>query len=276
MNEWIYVLIMAAVQGVTEFLPVSSSGHLAVLGGLFGLHESESLTLGIVLHGGSLAAIVVFYFRELLKFFSIKRLRLLVLLVLASIPAGAAGVSLKVFELDEKLFDSGNLMAVGFAFLVTGSLLRLTGKEKLTARSRSVDGATLDTISWQQAVLIGLSQMFAILPGVSRSGSTIACAMLTGVKREAAASFSFLLAIPAVGGAVLLELLKLLRDGAGKGGMTSAAMLVFGFAVSALVSFASLTLLVQLIKKDLFARFSYYLYLLGILVIVWQFAPLFK
>jgi len=276
MNEWIYVLIMAAVQGVTEFLPVSSSGHLAVLGGLFGLHESESLTLGIVLHGGSLAAIAVFYFRELLKFFSPGRLRLLGLLVLGSIPAGVAGVALKVSGLDERLFGSDNLIAIGFAFLVTGSLLRLTGKEKLIRRSQSDDAADLDSVSVWQVLAIGVTQMFAILPGISRSGSTISCAMLAGVKREAAAAFSFLLAIPAIGGAVFLEMIKVLRGGTEAGGTISAGILIFGFAVSAAVSFASLKLLVQLIRKDLFSKFSYYLYGVGVLVIIWQFVPLFK
>ena len=266
MSIWCYVLILAAVQGVTEFLPVSSSGHLAVLGALFGLKESESLSLGIVLHAGSLAAIVVFYFRELWKFVVPGRWRLLGMILLASVPAGIGGVSLKMTGLDERLFSDQSLMMVGFSFLITGALLRLTGKAKLTVRSDSPDAHDLDSISAREALTVGFAQLIALLPGISRSGSTIAAGILAGMKREAAATFSFLIALVAIGGASLLEFVKLLRSGGGVGDF-GPGHLVFGFAVSGTVSFVALSFLVKLIRKGRFSWFSYYLFALGAAVI---------
>ena len=103
MNVWIYVVILAVVQGIAEFLPISSSGHLAVLGTLFGFREDRSLALGIVLHAGSLLAILVFYFRTLLGFFRKEQFHLLLMVIVGTIPAGLAGVALKLSGLDEKL-----------------------------------------------------------------------------------------------------------------------------------------------------------------------------
>ena len=266
MGIWCYVLILAVVQGVAEFLPVSSSGHLAVLGALFGLKDSESLSLGIVLHAGSLAAIVVFYFRELWKFIVPGRWRLLGMILLASVPAGIGGIALKMTGLDERLFSGESLMMIGFSFLITGALLRLTGKAKLAARSNSSDAHDLDSISVREALTIGFAQLIALLPGISRSGATIAAGILAGVKREAAAAFSFLIALVAIGGASLLEFVKLLRGGGGVGDF-GPSHLVFGFAVSGTVSFVALSFLVKLIRKGRFSWFSYYLFALGAAVI---------
>ena len=266
-SVWCYLFLLAVVQGITEFLPVSSSGHLAVLGALCDFRESDSLSLGIVLHAGSLAAIVVFYFRELWKFVVPGRWRLLGMVLLGSVPAGIGGVTLKVLELDERLFSKESLMMIGFCFLITGALLRLTGKSKLTVRADSPDAHDLDSISVRETLTIGVAQLVALLPGISRSGSTIAAGILSGVKREAAATFSFLLALVAIGGAALLETVKLIRKGEAGTNFTL-FQLGFGFAVSAVVSFVSLAFLMKLIRKGRFAWFSYYLFLLGAAVIV--------
>lgn len=267
MSLWVYLFLLAFTQGITEFLPISSSGHLAVLGSVFGFREPESLSFGIVLHAGSLAAIVVFYFRELWKFVVPGRRHLLGMVLLGSVPAGIGGVALKMLELDERLFSKESLMMVGFSFLITGALLRLTGKPKLTARADSPSAHDLDSISARQALTIGVAQLIALLPGISRSGSTIAAGILSGVKREAAAAFSFLLALVAIGGAVFLEVIKLLRRGGGNGEFGTIHF-VFGFIVSAAVSFVSLAFLMKVIRKGRFAWFSYYLFLLGAAVIV--------
>jgi len=268
-SEWLYITILAMVQGITEFLPVSSSGHLAVLGNWFGFRESEALSLGIVLHAGSLAAIVTVYFRELWKFLRPGRWHLLCMVVLGTIPAGVAGVALKSLHWDESLF--GDMVVVGLGFLITGSVLRLSGRKKLVARSESGDATGLEDISWRQALTIGLAQMAAITPGISRSGSTIGAAMLCGVERGAAATFSFLLAIPAIGGAALLEVLKLCKSGDGSAGSVALPLLLLGFAVSALVSFGALTLLLKIVRRGKLSWFSWYLFLLGALVLGWQF-----
>ena len=174
MNVWIYVIILAVVQGIAEFLPVSSSGHLAVLGALFGFREDRSLALGIVLHAGSLLAILVFYFKTLLGFFRREQFHLLLMVIAGTIPAGLAGVALKLSGMDEKLF--GEPVMIGLAFLITATLLRLSEKPKLIVRpeaERDLPPTALEAITLRQALVVGVSQMFAILPGLSRSGTTI-------------------------------------------------------------------------------------------------------
>lgn len=267
MSQYLYVTLLALVQGLTEFLPVSSSGHLAVLGGLFGFHESESLSLGIVLHAGSLAAIVVVYFRELCKFLRPERFHLLGMLIVATIPAGVVGVLLKRLHLDDMLF--GDMLVVGIGFLITGAVLRLTGRGRLVAKSEGGEATPLENISWRQALTVGLAQMVAVTPGISRSGSTIATGVLCGLERSAAATFSFLMAIPVIGGAALLEVLKLCSDKEAAGGVPHGA-LVLGFAVSAVVSLAALRLLLRLVRRGKLCWFSWYMFAVGALVFGWQ------
>ena len=274
MNIWIYVVILAVVQGVAEFLPVSSSGHLAVLGALFGFREDRSLALGIVLHAGSLLAILVFYFRTLLGFFRREQFHLLLMVIAGTIPAGLAGVALKLSGLDEKLF--GDPVVIGLAFLITATLLRLSEKPKLIVRpeaERDLPPTGLEAITLRQALVVGVSQMFAILPGLSRSGTTITAGILTGVERSAAGTFSFLLAIPAIGGAAFLELFSLCREGlpVEEGGVTL-PMMAAGLLISGLVSFFALAWLTRLIRRGRLSGFSWYLYAVGIAVILWQIA----
>ena len=276
MKEFLDLAVLAVTQGITEFLPVSSSGHLAVLGALFGVEESAALSIGIVLHAGSLAAIVVYYFKELWKFVVPGRWRLLGMVLLGSVPAGIGGVTLKVLELDEKLFSQEKMLAIGFSFLITGALLRLTGRAKLTARADGPEAKELDTISVREALIIGFAQLVALLPGISRSGSTIAAGILSGVKREAAATYSFLLALVAIGGASLLEGVKLFKQGGAAAGGCPLPQLAFGFVVSAAVSYVSLAFLMKLIRRGRFVWFSYYLFALGAAVVVWSIASTVK
>jgi undecaprenyl-diphosphatase len=257
---------MGIVQGLTEFLPVSSSGHLALLNALFGFGGEEGLSLTIVLHAGSLTAIIAVYFRELLKFLKPGCMHLIFMLILATIPAGAVGVIIHHFKWDERFF--GNMLFVGGGFLVTGALLRLTGRAKLIARSEGANGTELEKISLRQALIVGFAQMFAIAPGISRSGSTISAGVLCGIKREAAATFSFLLAIPVIGGAVLVKLIGAAKN-ADTGNM-SWCVLALGFAVSAAVSFAALTLLLKIVRRGKLCYFSWYMLTLGLAVTLWQ------
>ena len=263
MSIWITVVLLAVLQGITEFLPVSSSGHLAVLSAVFGLNSDEGTAFSIVLHGGSLLAIVVFYFKTLLSLLKRENWRIIGLVIVGTIPAGVAGVILKVTKLDELMFS--DLLSIGMAFLVTASLLRLTGKAKMVQNAVM----PLEKLTLKQALIVGFSQMIAITPGISRSGSTIAVGTFAGLSFEAAATFSFLLAIPVIGGATLLELLSLVKAG-GMVGRLSMMKLGTGFLVSAVSSFAALSLLVALVKKRKLSHFSWYLFLLGITVIGWQ------
>lgn len=263
---------MAVIQGIAEFLPISSSGHLAVLAALFGFDAEKSQTLGIMLHAGSLIAIVIFYWNVLLGFLKPRQWRLAGMLILATIPAGVVGMGLELSGLAEKLFDS--MMLTGFAFLITATLLRLSEKPKLIFHPRGDENAEptpLDRVSWRQALAIGIGQMIAIIPGLSRSGTTITVGILSGVNREASGTFSFLLVIPVIAGAALVHLLKLLKGPAGGNGI-SLVQLAVSLVISAVVSYFSLVLLTRLIKRGKLSVFSWYLYVLGVGVILWQVA----
>ncbi len=264
--DFLYVLILAVVQGIAEFLPISSSGHLSVLGTLFHFNPEENLALGIVLHAGTLVAIIVFYFRELLRFLHPERFRLALMVILGSVPAGVIGITLKKCGLDEAIFS--NLILVGCGFLVTATLLWWSERRR-RHRSGEENATPIEKITPRQAVLIGLAQAVAILPGISRSGSTISAGLFTGVRSAACAEFSFLLAIPAIGGAALLELLDLFRDGMPLEGMAP-WQLGAGFCVSAVVGYGALALLVKMLNRGRLALFSWYLYAVGVGVLLWQ------
>ena len=273
MNEWLYVTLLGIIQGLTEFLPVSSSGHLTLLNALFGFRDTDILSLVVVMHAGSLVAIISVYLRELLKFLKPGRLRLLGMLILATIPAGVLGVAAHHFKWDERFF--GNLLCLGLSFLITGTVLRLTGCRKLTSASDGGQETELANISWRQALIIGLAQAVAIAPGISRSGSTISAGVLCGVKREAAATFSFLMAIPVIGGAVLIKLLGALKDGESGVGVPW-GVLVLGFAVSAAVSVGALLFLIRLVRRGKLYYFSWYMLALGAAVTLWQIVKIVK
>ena len=272
MNLLLSVILLAIIQGITEFLPVSSSGHMALLSALLGFEEPDAVSLEIVLHAGSLVAIIAVYFNELVKFIRPERLKLLGMVIVATIPAGVAGVLIKHCGIYDRMV--GDMFLTGLGFLITGALLRLTGIKRLITRSEGPEATPIENISLRQAILIGVAQMFAITPGISRSGSTISAAILCGVERGGAAAFSFLLAIPVIGGATLLELKKLCSRHAGDG--IPALVLVCGFAVSALVSFGALTLLLKLIRKGKFSYFSWYMLALGAAVVLWQLIAAFR
>ena len=268
MQAWINLVILAVVQGITEFLPVSSSGHLEVLSAFFGFRGEESVTIEIMLHTGSLVAIVIFYFRLLLGFFTKSQFHLLLMVLLGSIPAGIAGVAIKGAGMDAAV--SGYLPLVGMGFLITGVLLNLPDKKKLVERATGGKAPTeLADISWKQALVIGLAQMVAIRPGISRSGSTISVGLLAGLKRDAAAAFSFLLALPAIAGATLLEVVKLVRKGNG-GYSFSYCQLAVAAIVSAVVSYFALRFLVRLVNQGRLGIFRYYLFALGAAVLIYS------
>ena len=260
---WLSIIALALMQGITEFLPVSSSGHLAIMSALFGIDPEKGLMFSIALHAGSLLAIVVFYIKTLLVFFKKDQLHLLGMVIISTIPAGIAGVLLKKSGFAEALF--GDLLSIGFALVLTGAILRLTGKPKLTANATT----ELKDITLRQALTVGFAQMFAIAPGISHSGATISAGILSGIKFEAAATFSFLLALPAIAGAALLEIIDIIKNGFSYNGLTP-LQLGAGFVISAAASFATLGFLVTLIKRKKLSVFSYYVTIAGLAVIVWQ------
>ena len=251
------VALLAVLQGLTEFLPVSSSGHLTLGRAVFGVEGVDGALLTVALHVGTLVAVLAVYGRDLVGV--LKRAiggapRDLGLILIGSVPAAAVGLTLGDFF--ERTFESPNVAAV--CLLVTAVWLVLGDR----ARSKDAEtGATagLDGLGVGQAIAIGAAQAVAILPGISRSGSTIATGLLLGLETTLAARFSFLLSLPAVGGAALLEVGGLSSVDRGTG-----LVLLVGIAISALVGVAALRGLLLALKRGAFGVFAAYCAALGL------------
>lgn len=254
------ILVLAVTQGITEFLPISSDGHLVLLANA--LNQSAAnldvSSVVIALHMGTLASILVFYWQRLWKLIS-DDLRVIPLLLLGTIPAVVLGLPIKF--LAEKAILESPLLA-GLMLPVTGAIL-LWGARAYPGRD------DYRQITWQKAILIGLSQAIAILPGVSRSGCTISTGLRLGLSRESAATFSFLLAVPALAGAGVLEVLKILKKGDFQAG-AQPSHLVIGGVVSFFVGLGALWVLVRMLERGRFNVFAWYCIALGVVATVWQ------
>jgi len=260
MPNTVQALILGLIQGLTEFLPVSSSGHLVLAQRLLGLREPV-LTFDIALHLGTLVAVIIFFRRDIAGIVQgilgrgperTSYTWLLVLLILGSVPTAAVGLLFK--DTFEAMFAS--VLAVGVSLLITGALLLAAG---LAGRPRR----DLEKMRSWHALLIGLAQGLAITPGISRSGSTISVALLLGLERELAVRFSFLLSIPAILGAVALQVLDL------PGGTGLAwTPLVLGGLVAGVSGWLALKLLLGLVRQGRIHWFAYYCLALGILALV--------
>lgn len=254
------IVLLAIVQGIAEFLPISSSGHLVIVAALMGVDAErfDLVELNIVLHAGTLGAILLYYRQQLLRLVTEDR-RVLLLLVAATLPAVGVALLLKGTGADHLL--SSPLVA-GICLLATGGIL-------LASKWIPQRELPYHKMSWFKALLIGVAQSIAILPGISRSGSTICTGLGLGLSREQAATFSFLMAVPAIAGAGVLEGAKLLQD---PSTTTSASMLLLGAAISFVVGYASLALLIKIVKYDLLHWFAAWCFLAGLGVIVWRLA----
>lgn len=267
------MILMAILQGVTEFLPISSSGHLAFLNLLFskaGLQPlEEQLLLGIVLHFASLLAIVCFYWRHVLRLVFGRDMRLLKLLVLGTIPIGIVGVTVKLFFDAEFERLLGNVQVTGAMMLVTAILLLFAQKMSRRAPKEMHQRGlrrNLKTLSGLQAFGIGCVQALAILPGLSRSGSTITAGLFSGLKRQDAGTFSFLLAIPAISAASGVEFLHILKNGVPES--IGLLPLLVAFFVCFIVSLFSLVFLIRILRSRRLGFFAFYLVPVGILMLI--------
>ena len=251
------ILILAVIQGIAEFLPISSSGHLVLASTLIG-ERSASADVNIVLHAGTLLSIVVFYARQLAALADRDRAAI-PLIVVGTVPAVVVGLIIK--SRFESILENAWLAAA--MLLVTGSLLLVSRKLP--------DGETsLVDLGYARALGIGLAQAFALLPGISRSGSTIVAGLMAGASRETAATFSFLLAIPAIGGASLLEIVDLAR---GAEASASIGVLAVGAAVSFAVGLLSLSWLIRWLrsgKLHLFAAWCFLVGIVGLAALAWS------
>ena len=251
MTDALAIVILAVIQGVTEFLPVSSSGHLVVFEAIFEHFDiaiNGKLTLNIVLHVGTLAAIVVYYWSSLFRLLKEDR-KAIGLIVVGTIPAVVIGLSLK--EFCEPVLESP---------IVAGICLPITGLVLLwSARHQEGDIKYVD-MGYRRSVLIGLFQAAAILPGISRSGSTIVAGLGNGLRRDDAATYSFLLAVPAIAGAGLLETVKAFKAGPPE---TPISLLILGGVVSFVVGYGSLAWLVRWVHKGVLHWFAWWVIPLG-------------
>lgn len=263
---------LGIVQGLTEFLPISSSGHLIIGQHLFGMHEAE-LVFDVCLHVGTLVA-VLFYFRQDLismisSLFRVTRqimkkdmtlqdawalpdIKMVVLIIVGTLPTVVIGLFFK--SIAETVFSS--LLIVGCSLIVTGLLLWFT-------RYMKPGPLGLQNFSLGKSVVIGIIQGLSITPGISRSGSTIATGLFLKLDRELAARYSFLLSIPAICGAAILSL----KDTQGPGTVSIPAM-ACGMVAACISGYLALSLLVFIVKKGRLFAFAPYCWLLGIAVIV--------
>lgn len=270
MEIW-QAIVLGFVQGLTEFLPVSSSGHLVFLQRLFGI--DGGLFIPIILHIGTLVAVCVIFFKDILALFK-KPFKTLGFLVVASIPAAIVGLLLD--DKIEELFYGSKYVGVILAvfFLVTAALLFTT--EMIVKRREN----TLP-LCWKTILPMGFAQAVAVLPGISRSGSTICAGTLAGGKSEEIAKFSFLMSIPVILGSFLISTVKGLIDGGiqqsfSDGGATFGWAIALGFIASAVSGLFAIKVMLKAIQKANYKWFSLYLVLLSIACIILQCCNCFK
>jgi undecaprenyl-diphosphatase len=251
----IQVIILSLVQGITEFLPVSSSGHLVIFQKLFGLKEAPIL-FDVLLHVGTLISIVFYFRKSLLEFLNFKKedIKLIGLIILGTIPAMLIGFLAK--DQIEAAFNS--LKMTGISFLITAIFLFST---KLI--NNAITKKELADLNWKDALAVGIFQAIAILPGVSRSGSTITGSLWRGLSSKSALFFSFYLAILAIFGAAVLKIKDITSY--------SSNELIFGFVgllVSAIIGYFALKFLERILKSAKLWYFGFYCLALGIILLL--------
>jgi len=270
--EPIQAIVLGIIQGLTEFLPVSSSGHLVIFQHLFQITEPV-VSFDISVHFGTLLVVIIFFRKDLIAMFTAlvksvpalckkktcsgsindlkdngsKELKLVFLIVAGSIPTGIIGIFFH--KIADRLFSS--ILLVGFMLLITGALLWLTRIPKQNNKG-------IEKFSVSAAIIIGLVQGIAIIPGISRSGSTIAAGLLLGLDKQIAARYSFLLSIPAICGAEILNLFS-----SHSGDMIPVHISLIGMCSAFIVGYFALSLLMYLVKNGRMYVFSPYCFLAG-------------
>lgn len=255
---FLQVLLLSIVQGITEFLPISSSGHLVFIPALLNFTTKPTILFDITLHLGTLFAVVLFLWKDIVQIlvgiFQGKKeyWTLTFKIIVAVLPAAIVGILMKQFQIIDILFE--NPLYVGFAYFGTALILFLT----LFLKDK---GKTMLTITWLDSLTIGLLQACALVPGFSRSGFTLVGALLVGMKKKEAFRFSFLIAIPAILGAFLLKLPNTTIE-------SGLFLYVMGLIISMIVGFFALYLLKQVVKKSKLYWFALYCFLLAIFLVV--------
>lgn len=254
---WFEALILGLIQGLTEYLPVSSSGHLAIGSALFGIEGEENLAFTIIVHVATVLSTLVILWKEiewifkgLFKFQMNDETRYVINIIVSMIPIGIVGVFFK--DKVEAIFGSG-LLVVGCCLLVTALLLSFSYYYKPRQKEK---------ISLKDAFIIGLSQACAVLPGLSRSGTTIATGLLLGNSKEKLAQFSFLMVIPPILGEALLDALKMMK-GEDIAGDIPAISLIVGFLAAFVSGCVACKWMINIVKKGKLIYFAIYCAIAG-------------
>ena len=260
--DWLQALILGLIQGLTEYLPVSSSGHLAIGSYLFGINGEDNLAFTIVVHVATvLSTFVILWseidwiFRGLFKFKMNDETKYFLNIVVSMIPIGIVGVFFK--DTVEEIFGSG-LLIVGCMLLLTALLLTFSYFAKPRVK---------ENISWKDALIIGLAQAAAVMPGLSRSGSTIATGLMLGNKKEKMAQFSFLMVIPPILGEALLDMIKMAK-GHNPFGDVSTLALVVGFVAAFVSGCMACKWMINIVKKGKLIYFGIYCAIAGAVTII--------
>lgn len=257
---WFEALILGIIQGLTEFLPVSSSGHLEIGSVLLGAQSSDNLLFAVVVHLATALATITVYrleirtiVKDIFKFEWNECTQFVAKILLSMLPVFIVGILWK----DEiaALFI-GNLILVGIMLLITGGLLLFANYKK--------DG--IKSVGFVPAFLIGLAQAFAVLPGISRSGSTIATALILGIERSKAARFSFLMVLIPILGASMLELKDYSENTAAHTIETSS--LLIGFLAAFFSGFLACKWMIKIVRKGKLTFFAAYCFIVGIIAII--------
>lgn len=260
--SWIEALILGLIQGLTEYLPVSSSGHLAICSDLFGIEGEENLAFTVVVHVATvLSTLVILWkeidwvFRGLFKWQLNEETKYVINIVVSMIPVGIVGVFFKDYV--EDVFGSG-LFIVGCMLFLTAALLTFSYYAKPRQKEK---------ISLRDAFIIGLAQACAVMPGLSRSGSTIATGLMLGNKKETLAQFSFLMVIPPILGEALLDVVKGMKGEEAFGGI-EALPLIVGFLAAFVSGCLACKWMINIVKKGKLVYFGIYCAIAGAITLL--------
>lgn len=271
MEEWVKVVIMGIVEGVTEFLPISSTGHLIVAESILDLRDSLEGVFEIFIQIGAVMAVIAFYWADLFRqartiTSDVKVRQLWLGVMVAFVPAASLGLLFDDF-ISEVLFSP---TVVAIALILGGILFLIVERfvmPRYTERPELAE-QTLEDVTLRQALIIGLWQVLALFPGMSRSGMSIIGAMISGLNRKVATQFSFYLALPTLGGATLYTLIRNLDQLSGD----DLFLLGLGAVVSAIVAWLSIAWLLRYVANNNFIPFGIYRIVAGIAILVLVYA----
>ena len=260
---WIEAIILGVLQGLTEYLPVSSSGHLALGSAIFGIDGEENMTFTVVVHVATVLSTLVILWKEiawifngLFKFKMNEETRYVINIIVSMIPIGIVGVFFKDYV--EDIFGSG-LLIVGCSLLLTAVLLIYS----YYARPRKKE-----KISMKDAFIIGIAQACAVLPGLSRSGSTIATGLILGNKKETLAQFSFLMVMPPILGEALLNGIEIVKNASATDAEVSLGALIVGFLAAFISGCFACKWMINIVKKGKLVYFGIYCAIVGAITII--------